>query len=146
MRYDDPERPQSEAQAERIALQVNKSPLPVITLIRPMESEGEEVARCSQRGDNCGHPGGFPCERCALVREPLWGWLACIHAHRESARYSYHTGWIRDLGAFSQEYLEDPEKALAKYFKYFGPEERQVAKQLKPKVVGTTPDLWGADE
>lgn len=96
MRYDDPQRPQSDLSATPNALQTNGSPLPSISLIRPMQSEG-------LAGD-------------------VWGWLACVHAHRSHNRFGTYYGWLRDLGAFQQEYMEDPEAALLKHFKYSGPQ------------------------
>lgn len=95
MRYDDPQRPQSDLGATPTALQTNGSPLPSISLIRPMQSEGLE-------GDD-------------------WGWLCCIHAHKAQNRFGTYYAWIRDLGAFQRDYLDDPEKALLDYFKYDGP-------------------------
>ena len=93
MRYDDPERPISEHGATKSLLQVNGSPLPVITLMYPMENDD-------------GH----------------WGWLASIHAHRGTNRFGTHYAWLRDLATFSEQYMEDPENALKVYFKYNGPE------------------------
>lgn len=97
MRYDDAERPISDVGATPSPLQVNGSPLPVITLMRPMQSESEQ-------GDD------------------VWGWLACIHAHRTANRFGTYYGWIKDLGQFQQDYLADPEGALQRYFKYSGPQ------------------------
>jgi hypothetical protein len=155
MRYDDPARPQSIG-ADASPMQANGSPLPVVTLIRPMESEGEEVARCSFAegckgyllADQDGVPFGVPnegdplpsgCPSCAVVRPSRWGWLACIHAHREGSRFGYHTAWIADLGEFTTAYLADPEAALARWFKYLGPEAR------KPIPREVAPDLWGVE-
>lgn len=119
MRFDDEERPKS-ISADSAPLQVNGSPLPVITLIRPMESE-VEVVRCAA-GAHCEY--APPCECCEQQRETCWGWLCCIHAHIDGARYGYHTAWIRDLGEFTRDYLDDPELALKKWFKYNGPEKK----------------------
>ena len=140
MHYDDPARPRS-VSADNAALQVSGSPLPVITLIRPMESEGAEVWRCTGRGSRVatqpcnvpcgngnGNGNGQPCERCERVRPAVWGWLASIHAHVEGSRFGYHTAFIADVGQFTEEYLADPEAALARWFKYQG-----------PRAVG---DLW----
>ncbi len=93
MRYDDPQRPVSEHGATHNPLQVNGSPLPVITLMYPMQGDSGE-----------------------------WGWLTCIHAHRGTNRFGTHYAWLRDLATFSQEYMEDPENALLVHFKYNGPE------------------------
>ena len=98
MRYDDPERPTSEHGAITTALQTNGSPLPVITLMYPMQGDSGE-----------------------------WGWLACIHAHRGQNRYGTHYAWLRDLAQFSEQYMEDPENALRVYFKYNGPEIEATA-------------------
>ena len=93
MKYDDPQRPTSELGATHNPLQTNGSPLPVITLMYPMQNDD-------------GH----------------WGWLATIHAHRGTNRYGTHYAWLRDLAQFSEQYMEDPENALRVYFKYLGPE------------------------
>lgn len=141
MRYDDPNRPKSEAGAEAIPLQVSRSPLPCITLIRPMEVE-VIVARCRVPGAQ-GFPcnNSYPCERCEHVTEWKWGWLCCIHAHREGSRFGYHTAVIADIGQFSLDFLEDPEAALRRYFKYEGPEERKPVDAPRVYV-----DLWGEEE
>lgn len=136
MRYDDPSRPMSIA-ADSAPMQANGSPLPVITLVRPMESEGEEVARCTQ-GPQCAARMSLDCYSCEITRGQVWGWLACIHAHREGSRFGYHTAWIGDIGEFTTAYLADPEAALARWFKYLGPEAR------KPIPREVAPDLWEA--
>lgn len=139
MRYDDPQRPVSDAGAETIPLQVNRSPLPVITLIRPMESEGEEVATCTgERGCLEGFKGQEECEVCHRVRPTILGWLACIHAHHGDTRFGYYTAWIGDIGQFSRDFLADPEGALRRYFRYNGPEERRAI----PRSTEEVPDLW----
>lgn len=149
MRYDDPARPVSIA-ADSAPMQVSGSPLPVITLVRPMESEGSLVYRCGggqeaciQAGGQIDHTGqitGTPlCGKCDEYRPTIWGWLACIHAHREGSRFGYHTAWIASLEEFSQAYLLDPEAALARWFKYLGPEAR------KPIPREVAPDLWGVE-
>jgi hypothetical protein len=107
MRYDDPQRPTSELGATPSALQTNGSPLPVITLMRPMLGDAAEA---EGEGED-----GYP-------RKDCWGWLCCIHAHRSHNRFGTYYGWLRDLGSFHREYLEDPENALLKYFKYSGPQ------------------------
>ena len=71
MRYDDEKRPKSIG-ADASALQVSGSPLPCVTLIRPMESE-VIVARWSRivayLRDPCNN--GHPCERCnVLAKQP----------------------------------------------------------------------------
>ena len=98
MKFDDPERPTNEHGAITTALQTNGSPLPVITLMYPMQND-----------------------------DGAWGWLTCIHAHRASNRFGTYYAWIRDLGAFSQQYMEDPEHALRAHFKYNGPEIEPTA-------------------
>jgi hypothetical protein len=141
VRYDDPARPTSVG-ADSAPLQVSGSPLPVVTLIRPMESE-VRVTRCTDgAGDKelCAvYNGGEASERClhcATVTEARWGWLACIHAHIEGLRFGYHTAWIGDLGEFHAAFLADPEAALARWFKYHGPESR------KPVVGNVLADIW----
>jgi hypothetical protein len=136
MRYDDPQRPVSIA-ADSAPLQVSGSPLPVVTLIRPMESEQVAWA-CSGTPGSCNGARDDTCPGCHESRPTTWGWLACIHAHREGSRFGYHTAWIADLGEFTQAYLADPEAALAKWFKYHGPEAR------KPIPREVAPDLWEA--
>jgi hypothetical protein len=109
VRYDDPERPRSEGGATR--LQLNGSPLPVVTLLEPGPREGS--------------------------------WLACIHAHRGGNRFGYHSGVLKDLQAFSADWLAGPEEALAKYFGYNGPEKEtaSVARPAQsPPAILT--DLW----
>jgi hypothetical protein len=143
MRYDDPVRPQSIG-ADASPMQTNGSPLPVVTLIRPMESEGSARYRCTrgcEKLDRLGEPeeGMEECAGCEVTRDTRWGWLACIHAHREGSRFGYHTAWISSLEEFSAAYLADPEAALAKWFKYFGPEAR------KPIPREVAPDLWGSE-
>lgn len=96
MHYDDPARPVSDVGATPTPLQVNGSPLPVITLIRPMCSEGP-------------------------LGDDRWGWLCCIHAHKAQNRFGTYYAWIGDLGEFQRDFFEDPEAALLKYFKYDGP-------------------------
>ena len=96
MRFDDPRRPQNEAGAHKSALQTNGSPLPVITLMFPMQNGDAE--------------GGE------------WGFLACVHAHKERNSFGTYYGWIRDLGQFQRDYLASPEDALRTYFKYNGPD------------------------
>jgi hypothetical protein len=100
MRYDDHRRPFSDCSAVKMPLQVNKSPLPTITLMYPMQNGGTT--------DD--------------VDDAAWGWLACVHAHRDGNKFGTYYGWIRDLGQFQADYLADPEAALAKYFKYTGPD------------------------
>ncbi len=100
MRYNDLQRPVSDIGAVRQPLQVNKSPLPTITLMYPMQNGGTT--------DD--------------VEDDCWGFLACVHAHRASNRFGTYYGWLRDLGQFQEDYLADPEAALAKYFKYTGPD------------------------
>lgn len=150
MRYDDPQRPQS-ISADNAPMQVSGSPLPVVTLVRPMESEDVAQYRCHggcltcryehpEEGvvDHTGQITGEPiCGQCEEIRPTTWGWLACIHAHREGSRFGYHTAWIASLEEFSAAYLLDPEAALARWFKYLGPEER------KPIPREVAPDLWG---
>ena len=140
MRYDDPSRPRSTMNVEAAPLQINGSVLPVITLIRPMESEADVEWRCAGRegcvdGDRTGE-GYDGCEACERSHSVVWGWLASIHAHRESNRFGYHTAFIADLGEFQRAYLDDPESALARWFKYYGPEK--VRESVKPQV----DDLW----
>ncbi len=108
MRYDDPQRPQSDIGAVHTPLQVNKSPLPTITLMYPMQN-GDQAADGSD--EDVG----------------VWGFLACVHAHRASNRFGTYYGWLRDLGQFQQDYLADPEAALLKYFKYSGPDWEPTA-------------------
>jgi len=98
MKFDDPARPTSEHGATTSALQTNGSPLPVITLMYPM-----------QNGDGA------------------WGWLTCIHAHKGTNRFGTYYAWLRDLGAFSADCMEDPERALLIHFKYAGPEIETTA-------------------
>src|SRR5580658_9648504 len=134
MRYDDPTRPAS-ISADSAPLQVSGSPLPVITLIRPMESE---VSRCTLDVGLCLEVGRSPSMECPhCTREALWGWLACIHPHIEGARFGYRAAFLRDLGEFSRDYLDDPERALAKWFKYEGPEARKA-----PASTQQVDDLW----
>jgi hypothetical protein len=144
MRYDDPARPKH-GDVSETALQVNGSALPCITLIRPMMSEEDVRWTCNTR---CGAaPGraqpGPDCTYCERDAREVWGWLASIHAHREGARFGYHTGFISDLSAFHEAWLEDPEAALAKWFKYYGP-EAPPARAAARKVIATVDaDLWG---
>lgn len=139
MRYDDPTRPTSMG-ADSAPMQISGSPLPVITLVRPMESGGEEYARCTTLCIEANTPqelrGTLECPQCDRMRDARWGWLACIHAHREGSRFGYHTAWIGDIGEFTTAYLADPEAALARWFKYLGPEAR------KPIPREVAPDLW----
>jgi hypothetical protein len=126
MRYDDPQRPQSDIGAVHTPLQVNKSPLPTITLMYPMQNGDQSPWRCTGSACPRSNPPHTlnedeqPCARC--VGDAEWGWLCCIHAHRESNRFGTYYGWIRDLGQFQADYLADPENALLKYFKYSGPD------------------------
>lgn len=149
MRYDDPDRPKSDL-GDNSPLQVSQSPLPVVTLIRPMESEGEVVWHC--RGDagdagdgECAHNPSEDCPNCHRSSETKWGWLACIYAHRESNRFGYYTGWIGDLDEFHRAYLADPEAALAKWFKYLGPEEKRE-KRDGATIGATINSLWDDDD
>lgn len=136
MRFDDPARPSERRLGETYALQTNGSALPSIDLVRPIQTEkcvghtctGQEGCQQSTEG----------CPTCERLCEPCWGWLASIHAHRGGNRFGYHTGIIPDLGRFAQEWLENPEACLAKYFRYTGPE----AAPAKPSL----PDLWGDQE
>lgn len=109
MRYDDADRPHSDVSALKTALQISGSPLPAITLMRPMEME----CTTQYKGSD-----GLTYERTGTE----WGWLCCIHAHRGTNRFGTHYGQIRDLGEFQRAYLEDPEAALRRWFKYEGPE------------------------
>ena len=132
MRYDDEKRPKSIG-ADASALQVSGSPLPCVTLIRPMESEilvrrcvGIDTVRdCTQEP---------PCDACSVVNETTWGWLACIHAHIEGSRFGYHTAWVRSVDALLSAWIEDPEAALLRYFKYTGPEPKRAVRALSPAV------------
>ena len=135
MRYDDEKRPKSIG-ADASALQVSGSPLPCVTLIRPMES-GVIVARCEDSGVPAYHypcNNGYPCERCEHVSEATWGWLACIHAHIEGSRFGYHTAWVSSIDALLSAWIADPEAALLRYFKYSGPEPKRVVRSLSPAV------------
>ena len=121
MRYDDPQRPQSDVSAVKQMLQVSGSPLPVITLMYPMQNGQENykvctsVPDCTQDCDTCDH-----CQIDTSAGE--WGWLACVHAHRSGNKFGTYYGWLRDLGEFQREYMESPEDALRKFFRYNGPE------------------------
>ena len=95
-------------QREGVRLQVSGAPLPVITLVAPGQGADGK------------------------------GWLACIHPARGSNRFGYHSAVLEDLGEFSQEFLADPEAALAKYFRYEGLEEFATLKHAP----ATLPDLW----
>jgi hypothetical protein len=140
MRYDDPQRPVSEQSAVRRPLQTNGSPLPVITLMYPMQGDDDEQTEwvcvgephCAGivRYDGPLPPDAQPCSACES--HAPWGWLASIHAHRGTNRFGTHYAWLRDLAAFSADYLADPELALRKYFKYNGPE-------IEPTAGGTVP-------
>jgi hypothetical protein len=92
-------------------LQLNGSPLPTITLMYPMQNGGDAQ---TDSGD-------------ADCDSAVWGFLACIHAHRASNRFGTYYGWIRDLGQFQADYLADPENALLQYFKYSGPDWEETA-------------------
>jgi hypothetical protein len=111
MRYDDPARPTSLISAVHTPLQVNGSPLPTITLMYPMQNADQNA-----EGEVDG----------------VWGWLACVHAHRASNRFGTYYGWIRDLGQFQRDYLFDPEAALLHYFKYAGPDWEPTEQSLRP--------------
>lgn len=127
MRYYDPERPES-MYADSAKLQANGSPLPVITLVRPIETE-RAVGR---REDG------------SQILEPCTGWLACIHAHHAEARFGYYTAIIADLAKFHADYLDDPERALLAYFRYAGPEARRA----RPQVNGSSAsvdELWESE-
>jgi hypothetical protein len=125
MRYDDPKRPISDIGAVHTPMQVSGSPLPTITLMYPMrDGTANEVAPCSGEcgsKDRVGFEGAEGCKHCVLETGE-WGWLCCVHAHRASNRFGTYYGWIRDLGQFQADYLADPEAALAKHFKYTGPD------------------------
>lgn len=142
MRYDDPERPQSVG-ADASPLQVSGSPLPCVTLIRPMESEGPTQYHCLG-GEGCfntiTHTGHPDCMNCAVSRTTTWGWLACIHAHIEGSRFGYHTAFVASVDALLADWLEDPEAALRKWFKYEGPQPRSAGRVPAAHAVG---DLWG---
>lgn len=144
MRYDDPARPKH-GDATSTPLQVNGSPLPTIILIRPMTSETDVQWTCmgdAVHGECAKHPGA-DCPNCKRSSCDVIGWLAGIHAHREGARFGYHTGFIASLDEFHRAYLEDPEAALAKWFKYEGPE--RVAPSSAKKSVGTVVDIFGGE-
>lgn len=129
MRYDDEKRPKSIG-ADSSPLQINGSPLPCVTLIRPMLSEAVTV-RC---GAVTGCEREPPCEYCERASEETWGWLCYIHAHIEGSRFGYHTAWIRSIDELLSAWLEDPEAALLRYFKYSGPEPKRHARTLSPAV------------
>jgi hypothetical protein len=135
MRFDDEERPRSEM-ANNAALQVNGSPLPTITLMFPMEGEIAPAWACHCKGEFVDISEQI-CENCARASRWAWGWLACIHAHKEGATFSYHTGWIASLEQFSKEYMDDPEAALLRYFKYSGPEPKRAPMKAL-RVIGVT--------
>jgi hypothetical protein len=149
MRYDDPARPKH-GDVSETALQVNGSPLPCITLIRPMLSEEDVTWHCVGRAECSWEENdtrsslvpGPNCEHCTRTSREVWGWLASIHAHREGARFGYHTGFISDLSAFHRAWLEDPEAALAKWFKYYGP-EAPPARVARKVIAVVEADLWG---
>jgi hypothetical protein len=138
MRFDDEERPRSEM-ANNAALQVNGSPLPTITLMFPMEGEIAPTWRCVCGELHRDAPLLEPrCEdKCERKARWKWGWLACIHAHKEGATFSYHTGWIASLEQFSSAYMDDPEAALLRYFKYSGPEPKRAPVKVL-RVIGVT--------
>jgi hypothetical protein len=138
MRYDDPARPKS-PHATQTALQVNGSPLPIIGLMYPMESEAGTTWRCRRTdGRKCfSHVEGPDCPDCARTTNIVWGWLCYIHAHIEGSTFGYHTAFVRSLEEFSREYMDDPERALAKWFKYEGPKPKRAA--TRQQVVE---DLW----
>ena len=96
-------------QREGVRLQTSGAPLPVITLVA-----------AGQGGNGR-------------------GWLACIHPARGSNKFGYHSAVLEDLGEFSQEFLADPEAALAKYFRYEGPEEPAAPERPNKAIL---PDLW----
>jgi hypothetical protein len=121
MRFDDNDRPQHMGSATNTALQVNGSPLPVITLLRPMQSEQEDGS-------------------------DVWGWLACIHAHKQRNSFGTYYGWIRDLGQFSADYLASPEDALRRYFKYEGPEITPTANGVRPLTQQIDEDIFGTGD
>jgi hypothetical protein len=138
MRFEDEERPRSEM-ANNAALQVSGSPLPAITLMFPMEGEREPRWRCVCGLSSSDWMEEARCEDgCERVSQWQWGWLACIHAHVEGSTFSYHTGWLASLEQFSQEYMEDPEAALLRYFKYAGPKPKQAAGPKPLRVIGVT--------
>ncbi len=140
MRYDDSQRPQSDLGATPIPLQVSGSPLPAITLIRPMQSEGPETFKVCTGAEGCtGEETGSNegCLACEEQRESVWGWLCCIHAHKATNRFGTYYGWVRDLGEFQEAYIEDPEAALLRWFKYSGPEWEPTQNALKPRGVIT---------
>jgi hypothetical protein len=142
MRYDDEFRPRS-ISADSAMLQVNGSPLPCITLIRPMESEREVGRRCSA-GGLCPHTAWkgqmqpAPCGSCTQVLAPCWGWLACIHAHESGARFGYYTGFIANVQEFSSAFMEDPEATLKRFFRYEGTSAVRAPLRASAKIVGNT--------
>lgn len=122
MRYDDPQRPTYDEGASSYPLHLSGAPMPSIYLVRPMELEGE----LNERG----------------VREWSWGWLVSIHAARGRNSFSHFYGTIRDLGKFQQEFLEDPEAALERYFKWKGPDMEEIKAKANgvPQNRGTIAD------
>ena len=101
-------------------LQVNGSPLPVITLLHPMQNGEENLEREDGTLD---------------TSRGEWGFLACINAHRGSNRFGTYYAWLRDLGQFQRDYLDDPELALRKYFKYEGPDLETTVNSPKAHAV-----------
>ena len=99
---------------------------------RPRSGENEQPLQVS----------GSPLPAVTLIApgETPGSWLACIHAHRGGNRFGYHTAELGDLASFTREWLEDPEATLARYFQYFGPEERPTASGRA--AVPALPDLW----
>ena len=129
MRYDDPARPVHEG-AERIALQVNRSPLPCFTLIRPVECDAHEGWQCTC-AEGCIENASSRCPTCKQLTRPCWGWLVGMHAENEPAKFGFYHAIVPDLARFTEEYIEDPEATLARYFRYHGPAPRKPI----PRVV-----------
>lgn len=140
MRFDDPERPSVRNLGEETPLHTSGSPLPVVTLVRPLQTEKHAgytclgTKGCLDKSDQLYRR--EDCPACRQETEACWGWLACIHAHRSGNRYGYHTGIITDLARFHEEYMSDPEACLLKYFRYAGPETDARSAKV------TLPSLW----
>jgi hypothetical protein len=124
MRYEDVTRPYYDSGGTQYPLHLSGAPLPSITLVRPMESEGPENAEGT--------------------REWVWGWLCCIHAARGANSFSHYYCWIGDLARFQAEFFEDPEAALAKYFKWKGLEEPPRQNGTRMQVIEQ--DIFGAGD
>lgn len=145
MRYDDPERPKAEF-ADSAPLQTNGAPMPVISLIRPIETEEHVGWECGTRTNeeahtHCMHEPSDTCPGCIQLVRPVWGWLACIHAANDTSRFGYYTGIISNLAKFHEEFLTDPEATLLRVFKYSGPEPRRARPQVAASVA-TVDGLW----